>query len=257
MRSLRFAGCDLTNTTYPTHLTWVSLEAGSVIAERMERVLTFVLSIAAVLLAASAVRREFFSKAVASALTPAVATLQPDWMNALPVGIPVGNSTSPVTLVVFSDLECPACAAFHKTVKSVRRRYRSDLSLVFVHFPLSTHRFAIQAAQAAECADSAGRFEPFVDLVYDKQDSIGVKSWGSYARESGIADTALFANCARNAISPPRIQAGRELGLEWGIGGTPTVIINGRRFDRPPTANELLETIRAVSKDLGTLTPPS
>lgn len=121
--------------------------------------------------------------------------------------------------------------------------------MVFVHFPLTKHRFAVQAAQAAECASARGHFAGFIDAVYAKQDSLGLKSWGSYAREAGIADTAAITRCARDPSPPKRLEAGRELGLRWEVLGTPTVIINGLRYANPPTNDEIDRIIRDVLKD--------
>jgi hypothetical protein len=103
--------------------------------------------------------------------------------------------------------------------------------MVFVHFPLPIHRFAVQAAQATECASLKGRFLNFIDAVYRKQDSLGLKSWGSYA-----------------------LEAGRELGLRWQILGTPTVIINGLRYASPPTKREIDRVIRRAGKSGGVVT---
>lgn len=218
-------------------------------ADRIERALTAVLATATIVLAAIAVQREFFSDTGAGSIRTEAPTVQPAWEDALPVGIRVGDSTSRVTVVVFSDLECPGCAAFHETVwKEVRKQASSDVSMLFVHYPLTGHRFAVQAAQAAECASARGRFESFVDAVYAKQDSLGIKSWGSYAREAGIADTTSIARCARDPRLFQRIQAGRELALSWEVSGTPTVIVNGRRFAHPPTKGEIERVIEDVLK---------
>lgn len=218
-------------------------------ADRLERALTTVLATAAIVLAATAVRREFFSTVEARSIRTEPPIVQATWQDALPVGIRVGDSTARVTLVVFSDLECPGCAAFHQTVwKELREHKKRDVSMVFVHYPLGGHRFAVQAAQAAECAGASGRFESFIDAVYAKQDSLGMKSWGSYAHEAGITDTASIARCARNPAPAQRVEAGRELALSWEISGTPTVIINGRRFRHPPTMEEIERVIQEVLK---------
>jgi hypothetical protein len=126
--------------------------------------------------------------------------------------------------------------------------------MVFVHFPLPIHRFAVQAAQATECASLKGRFLNFIDAVYRKQDSLGLKSWGSYALEAGIVDTAAIARCAHDSTPFKRVEAGRELGLRWQILGTPTVIINGLRYASPPTKREIDRVIRRAGKSGGVVT---
>jgi hypothetical protein len=161
------------------------------------------------------------------------------WKDALPVGVRLGDSTAPNTIVVFSDLECPGCRQFHSTVQRLLRDRPKDVSVVFVHFPLGMHRFATQAAQAAECAQARGRFGQFVDAVYEQQDSIGIKGWGAFAAKAGISDTGSISECARNPKSTSRIEAGRALGLKWGIHATPTVLINGERYFTPPSEQEI------------------
>jgi protein-disulfide isomerase len=70
------------------------------------------------------------------------------------------------------------------------------------------------------------------DLLFEKQDSLGLKSWGSFATEVGLKDTTAFARCIRLPVdSFPRIGAGLELGRRNGVRGTPTLWINGHRID--------------------------
>ena len=220
-------------------------------ADRLERVFTALLTTAATALALIAVRREFFPGREARSVASEPPTFEAAWKDAVAAGIRVGDSTARATIVVFSDLECPACRAFHQTTRRLLQENAKNVSVVFVHFPLPTHRFAVQAAQAAECASASGRFVNFIDAVYAKQDSLGLKSWGSYAREAGIADTAAIARCASDPAPVKRVEAGRELALRWELLGTPTVIINGLRYTNPPTKDELNRVIRDVLKGGG------
>ena len=215
-------------------------------AAGVERLLTGILATAAMALAGIALHREFSPPVDARSVSERVPTAQEDWKDALSIGIRIGESTAKVTMVIFSDLECPGCAAFHETVLGALRKHPKDLSVVFVHLPISGHRFALAAAQAAECANSLGRFDHFIDAVYAKQDSLGLKSWGSYAGEAGISDTAFVARCARNPDPSGRIEAGRELALRWEVRGTPTVIINGRRYQSPPTEDDVERSFQEV-----------
>ena len=96
-------------------------------ADRVERTLTTVLATAAVVLTTIAVRREFFPPAEARSVGDRPPTIEVAWKAALPLGIRVGDSTARVTLVVFSDLECPACAAFHETVRRVLSEREKEL----------------------------------------------------------------------------------------------------------------------------------
>ena len=217
------------------------------LTDRIERALTLLLVCSAVVVAVGTVHREFFSTSRRREQLTPPESFQSAWRDALKVGVRSGDSSAPVTVVVFSDLECPVCADLHQTLREVVRRHAHEVSTVFVHFPLTMHRFALPAARAAECAGARGRFDQFVDIVYDKQDSLGLKSWSSYASEAGIADTAAIDACARAGAAVPRIQAGRTLGARWAIRGTPTVFINGNRYDAAPSMEDFDAAIRAAS----------
>jgi protein-disulfide isomerase len=151
-----------------------------------------------------------------------------------------------VTIVELGDFECPVCRSFHADVRTVREQFPLDVSLVFVHFPLSIHRFAIPAAKAAECAYEQGKFAPFHELLFDKQDSLGLKPWTSYALEAGVEDSAEFSACVSSNRQFPRIEAGIAAAREIKARGTPTIFLNGWRLFHTPSATELSEIVRAL-----------
>ncbi|MCC6930161.1 MAG: thioredoxin domain-containing protein [Gemmatimonadaceae bacterium] len=105
---------------------------------------------------------------------------------------------------------------------------------VLLHFPVSGHRFAPLAARAAECAGEHQRFSEFIERVFEKQDSLGLKPWSEFASESGIRDTAVFAQCMRSKDPLPALDRGARIGRALGVQGTPTVIINGWQFRGVP-----------------------
>src|SRR5262249_27765533 len=147
----------------------------------LEKILTTVLTIAALVIAGAFAHREFFSSP--SYGTPStIPTFQKDWESALNVGHSTGGPGR-VQVVEFADLECPVCSTAHASLFSdtseVARKYRSKISYTFVHFPLSIHRFARPAARAAECARTSGRFFEFVSAVFAKQDSMGLRTWSA------------------------------------------------------------------------------
>ncbi|MFP5356216.1 MAG: DsbA family protein, partial [Gemmatimonadota bacterium] len=141
------------------------------------------------------------------------------------------------------DLECPVCKTFHATLKAVQSRVGNLASVVFVAYPLPQHRFALPAARAMECAGQAGHATSWLDVVLRKQDSIGLRSWGEFALEAGIPDTASISRCARNPSLVVRIDSGLVLGERLGVNGTPTVFVNGWRMPGLPTREALVEKI--------------
>src|SRR5262245_61999730 len=75
-----------------------------------------------------------------------------NWSDLLDSGTQIGLSSASVKIIEFSDFECPFCARFGNALRDVRAKYPNDIAVVYVHFPIPTHRFAIPAARAAECA---------------------------------------------------------------------------------------------------------
>jgi protein-disulfide isomerase len=216
---------------------------------RLEGALSAVLGLAAIAIAISVVTRTFFAHAVPTAAqSMSRPEFMPSWRDALPIGIQVGDSLAPVKIVELTDLECPACRGFHGTVQKVLKAHPHDASLVYISFPLTMHRFALSAARAAECANKVGRFPEWADLMFEKQDSMGLKSWGSYALEAGITDTASISKCAKDPATVDRIEAGLAYGKKIDLLGTPTVIVNGWRFASPPTEQELTDAVEALAK---------
>jgi protein-disulfide isomerase len=215
--------------------------------KRLESGLSFVLTLAAVVMAAGIVKREFFSEtAVAATAAATSASFVDNWRDALPVGVSLADSKAPIKIVEFSDLECPSCRSFHHVLGEVLKERRGTVDAVFVHFPLSQHRFARPAARAAECAAVDGSFARFVGAIYDKQDSLGLRSWGAFARDAGIQDTARIAKCASASGKVARIDDGLAFGNKIGALFTPTVMINGWRLGTVPSKEELNRIIEAL-----------
>jgi len=208
--------------------------------------LSVALTTSAMVIAGSIAYRAF---AVAS---PKRATSQPtfinEWTSVLPQGIRVGDSSAAVTILEFADLECPACRAYHSTLTQLLEEYRRDVAVVYVSFPLTIHRFADGAARAADCAARVGRFREWIEVVYRKQDSLGLKSWGAFAQEAGIQDTAAIQRCAVDRRPVARIASGVAFGREIGVTGTPTVLINGWRYYGAPTKEELTKAVERLLK---------
>ena len=213
----------------------------------MERGLTVVLCLSAVTIAGSVAWREFgkprpTESRLAGRPRPEYIS---GWEKALAVGIRVGEASARVTIVEFTDLECPACRRFQNVMREILRDYPRDVALIFVHTPMPGHRFAMQAARAAECAERMGRFFPMIEAILSKQDSVGIKSWGSFALEAGIPDSASINACARDSRPVRRIDAGVAFAESLEVNATPTVLVNGWKF-LGPTKAELGRAIEAT-----------
>jgi protein-disulfide isomerase len=157
------------------------------------------------------------------------------------VGREVGNPNASLQIIEFLDLECAACALYHEKV--IRELLRGDdggeVSLVYVHFPLRSHRNAVAAAHASECAAEQGRFGAFVDHALNAQGRFASAPWNELASAAGVSDLATYQSCVGRDSVASRVDAGRRVGDALGVTGTPTLVVNGWRYRAPPTLDEI------------------
>jgi protein-disulfide isomerase len=216
-------------------------------APKWDSLLTIMLVSCALITTSLVIRREVISRQTSSTqLANQKPTLVQNWKSHLVDGVILGPPGAQVQLVEFADFECPFCGEFHKTLKVLRDRYPTQLSVTFVHFPLPGHRFALPAARVAECAGEQGRFEAMYDQLYDGQDSFGLKPWSDYATAAGVPDLGAFDACVKKTNPIQRIEEGKQLGAKLDVRGTPTLIVNGWKLGHPPTAEELDGMVKAV-----------
>ena len=168
-----------------------------------------------------------------------------DWRTLADGGHAWGSRDAKVVIVSFFDFECGACRRFalgaERTVKGL---FGDRISVVVRHLPLSYHRLAFPAAKASECAADQGRFEEIYELLFRKQDSLGIKSLTSFAREGGVRDLQAFESCMSSPHVEDRISFDKEAAKLAGARATPTVIINGLRLAQSPTIEELVSIVR-------------
>ncbi|MCA1789432.1 MAG: DsbA family protein [Thioalkalivibrio sp.] len=166
------------------------------------------------------------------------------WDELIAGGHRFGPPDARVVIVEFGDFECPFCKGYAlETLPAVRASYPNDVAVVYRHLPLSYHRFAMMSAVAAECAGRQGQFATMHDLLYAKQDSIGLLAWDDVARRSNVADLTAWEDCRQTAEVREIVEADAALAKRVGASGTPTVVINGTKYGQPPPAAELEEVI--------------
>ena len=218
----------------------MSREAGS--ASAVDRGISWVLAVACVTLAAVAVHREFFPPKPAPHAT---SVREPRWGDLQSKGHLIGPSTAKIKVVEFTDFQCPFCRKFNGVMGGLLTQFGDQVSLRVIHYPLDIHRSATAAAIAAECAGQQGRFAPFGDSLFAKQDSLGRRPWSTFAREAGVPDSARFAACTASASTARIVEGNRLLGDTLKLTGTPTVIINGTRYSSPPS-DSLIRSLLAA-----------
>jgi protein-disulfide isomerase len=217
---------------------------------RVQDAALVILTLCALTTTALVARRELFPPR-AQAQAPPPARVE-GWREYARDGHRMGPERAPVSIVVFSDFQCPYCAVLMARLREVRGAYPGEVSVVYRHFPLPTHPHAVAAARASECASAQGRFEAFHDALFAAQDSIGILGWDRFAAAAGVADLPRFAACAAATAPIPALERDTVAGRRLRVSGTPTVLINELRFQGAlPT-----DTLHAyVRRALGTGSP--
>ncbi|MGF1466153.1 MAG: DsbA family protein [Sandaracinaceae bacterium] len=146
-----------------------------------------------------------------------------------------GSPMAAVTIVEFSDFECPYCGRAHPILQQLLREYEGQVRLVFKHYPLSSHPHAGVAARAAVAADRQGRFWEMVDLMFEHQTELEEQDLERYAEQIGL-DVDRFLDELDDPEVQEAVEADKEEGRRLGVEGTPAFFVNGRRFSEPPTA---------------------
>jgi protein-disulfide isomerase len=139
-----------------------------------------------------------------------------------------GSATAPVTVVEYSDFQCPFCGRVVPTLKDIRTKYGDKVRLVWKDFPLTQiHPQAFVAAQAGNCAREQGKFWEYHDRLFANQQALQPEFLKKYAAEVGL-DAAKFNTCLDSSKYEARVQESLGAGTRLGITSTPTVYINGR-----------------------------
>lgn len=214
--------------------------------ERVYNTLTIMSAVASFVLVGLLVRKELSPTANVSAATEPVVDAK--WLEYASAGTRIGRADAAISLVVFSDLECPFCRRLHQALDSMMHQDSTALSMTFIHSPIVGHRFALPAARAVECAREQGRFSEMVSALFAAQDSLGLLAWGTLASRAGVPDTSQLIACQSSDQKFAAIEKGQSASASAKVAGTPTVIINGWRFPTPPsrdTISAIIERVRA------------
>jgi protein-disulfide isomerase len=139
-----------------------------------------------------------------------------------------GNPRAPVTVVVFSDFQCPYCSRVEPTLAQVEKAYGDKVRIAWKHKPLPFHPNAGPAAEAAEAAREQGKFWQMHDKMFAAQQELSPASYERWARELGL-DLARFKAAVASGKFKARIQEDDAQAGRLGIDGTPTLVINGEK----------------------------
>jgi len=192
------------------------------------------------------IRREWLPPTAPDDLGPPVAVA--NWSELISGGERLGAASPLVTLVVFGDFECPFCGKF--TVEVLRpflEAHPTEVQVVARHFPLAYHVNALPAARALECGVQQGSFEPLYFGLYEEQKLLGAKPFEQFAEAAGVPDLAAFKYCMRQDETIPAVARDTLLARQVGVKATPTIIVNGMLFKRPPLRYQL-DSLLAIAK---------
>ncbi len=161
-----------------------------------------------------------------------------------------GPSTAKVQIVEFVDFQCPSCAVGFKALKGYLEKYPNDIRVQLKYFPLyKIHAHAKQSTLYAECAARQGKFWPFIDKLFDRQQQwtpmINVdQAYNDMAKESGI-DVSALQVCTATEGTMQAIEQDRQLGTTLAVSSTPTYFIN----------NKMVVGVKSLQEELNTYFP--
>ena len=160
-----------------------------------------------------------------------------------------GGANAAVTIVEFTDYECPSCGSTQPVLEEVVKEFGDKVKLVARNFPLDQHKHAFKAAEAAEAAREQGKYWEYTALLFRNQKALEVDDLKNYATELGL-DRRKFDAALDSGRLAEKVKQDLADGNKIGVDSTPSVFINGKRLrERKP--EDFRAAIEAALKDAG------
>jgi protein-disulfide isomerase len=155
-----------------------------------------------------------------------------------------GSSNAKVTLIEYSDFECPFCARHKETMDAIKETYPNDVRIVYRHFPLSFHAQAQKAAEASECAADQNKFWEMHAQIFELNESnqMSVANFKQAATNIGL-NRGQFDPCLDSSIKSARVAEDLAQGAAAGVQGTPATFINGELVSGALPLEQFVELI--------------
>ncbi len=158
-----------------------------------------------------------------------------------------GPDNAPITIVEFSDFQCPFCGKANTSVDEVLKSYEGKVRVVFRHYPLPFHQEAPKAAEASLCAADQGKFWEYHDKLFANQSALKVEDLKKHASDLGL-DAARFNECLDSGKKAEIVSKDKADGEKAGVTGTPAFFINGVALSGAVPASEFKTIIDAELK---------
>ena len=161
-----------------------------------------------------------------------------------------GPANAPVTIVEFSDFQCPYCGREVPVIDRILKEYDGKVRLVFRHYPLDFHTFAGKAAEAGACAQDQGKFWELHDKMFSNQGKLAVDDLKGYAKSVGM-DASKFDKCLDSGEKKALVEEDMKAGSAAGVNGTPAFFINGVFINGAQPYEQIKQTVDRELKRKG------
>ncbi len=158
-----------------------------------------------------------------------------------------GPADAKVTMVEFSDFQCPYCSKAAQVTQKIKEKYSKQVHFIFRQFPLSFHDKAHGAAEAGMAANAQGKFWQMHDLMFANQGALDRESLDKYAKQAGL-NLATFKKAMDSKQYLAAVDADVKLGGEAAVNGTPSLFLNGARVQDPTNFDTISGMIEAELK---------
>ena len=174
-----------------------------------------------------------------------------DWKRYAQRGQRMGPVAAQVTIVEFSDFQCPYCRTLAGNLGRLMDEFPEHVAVIFRHFPLTEiHPQAIEAALAAECAGAQNAFRPFHDLLFENQARLDRVVWSEIGQQGGVHDAVEFEKCLEQREYLDRVHEDLAAGERLGVEATPTLLFQGEKLVGSVSLEELRRRVWTALNEL-------
>ncbi len=163
-----------------------------------------------------------------------------------------GATSSKVSLVEYSDFQCPACGMFYPIVEKITAGNKDTLSFTYRHFPLPQHKNALPASYASEAAGKQGKFWEMSKMIFESQrdwseSATSTQTFEKFAEDLKL-DMAQFKTDRDSKETKDKVEHDKATGIASGVNSTPSFYLNGKRLTNPKSEADFVATIEAALK---------